>query len=168
MLTNDFSETVVALVLLGFLSFFSWTDIRYRRIPNSIIGLGMMVALILRWLVSDELLPEYLLGGFLGWSVLMTLAFISRGGIGGGDVKLYAMIGIFVGWKLVIMILLIATIIGLLYGITVMMLKGKKSNYAIPFAPFTLVSALLVYGWGEELVRGYFSWIKVIISPLTS
>ncbi|MBM4306694.1 MAG: prepilin peptidase, partial [Deltaproteobacteria bacterium] len=78
-----------------------------------------------------------------------------REGMGGGDVKLLAMIGGFLGWKSVILTILLSSFIGSIIGITVMVIKGKDFKYAIPFGPFLAMGAAISLFWGEDLIRWY-------------
>ncbi len=80
-----------------------------------------------------------------------------REGMGGGDVKLLAMIGAFLGWKAVILTILLSSLIGSIVGIVVMVLKGKDFKYAIPFGPFLSLGAAISLFYGESLIRWYLS-----------
>jgi len=80
-----------------------------------------------------------------------------REGMGGGDVKLLAMIGAFLGWQAVILTILLSSLIGSITGITIMILKGKGFKYAIPFGPFLSLGAVIALFYGESLMRWYLS-----------
>jgi leader peptidase (prepilin peptidase)/N-methyltransferase len=75
--------------------------------------------------------------------------------MGGGDVKLLAMIGAFLGWKAVILTILLGSLIGSIIGLIVMMIKGKDLKYAIPFGPFLSLGAAVSLFYGENLIRWY-------------
>jgi leader peptidase (prepilin peptidase)/N-methyltransferase len=75
--------------------------------------------------------------------------------MGGGDVKLLAMIGAFLGWKAVILTILLSSLIGSLTGILIIILKGKDFKYAIPFGPFLSLGAVISLSYGEEIIRWY-------------
>jgi leader peptidase (prepilin peptidase)/N-methyltransferase len=75
--------------------------------------------------------------------------------MGGGDVKLLAMIGAFLGWKAVILTILFSSLIGSLVGISIMLIKGKDFKYAIPYGPFLSIGAALSLFYGEEVIRWY-------------
>ncbi len=84
---------------------------------------------------------------------------------GGGDVKLLAMIGAFLGWKAVILTIVLSSLIGSISGILVMVLKGKDFKYAIPFGPFLSLGAVISLFYGERLIRWYLfginnGWLK--------
>jgi leader peptidase (prepilin peptidase)/N-methyltransferase len=80
--------------------------------------------------------------------------------MGGGDVKLLAMIGAFLGWKAVILTILLGSLMGSIIGVIVMMLKGKDLKYAIPFGPFLSVGAVLSLFYGETIITWYLNLNK--------
>ena len=76
-------------------------------------------------------------------------------GMGGGDIKLLAMIGAFLGWKGALIALVVAACIGSIIGVTIMLLKGKDMKYAVPFGPFLSLGALCSLLYGRELLGWY-------------
>ena len=77
-------------------------------------------------------------------------------GMGGGDIKLLAMIGSFLGgWKPILFVILVGSFLGCVVGVPLMFLKGRDSKYAIPFGPFLGASAIIYLVWGMELIRWY-------------
>ena len=75
--------------------------------------------------------------------------------MGGGDVKLLAMIGAFLGWKAVILTILLSSLIGSMVGIIIMVLKGKDFKYAIPFGPFLSLGAVIALFYQNEIIFWY-------------
>jgi leader peptidase (prepilin peptidase)/N-methyltransferase len=78
-----------------------------------------------------------------------------REGLGGGDVKLLAMIGAFLGWKAVILTILLSSLIGSITGMIIMVAKGKDFKYAIPFGPFLSLGAVISFFYGEKIITWY-------------
>jgi leader peptidase (prepilin peptidase)/N-methyltransferase len=68
------------------------------------------------------------------------------------------MIGAFLGWKAVILTILLSSLIGSITGILIMILKGKDFKYAIPFGPFLSMGAVIALFYGENLIRWYLYW----------
>ena len=94
-------------------------------------------------------------GGFLwavGWIYEM---FTKVEGMGGGDIKLFAMIGAFLGWQSLLGTLLFASLGGSVIGLTVMLVKGVGRRHPIPFGPFLCLGALLYLFFGKELAAFY-------------
>jgi leader peptidase (prepilin peptidase)/N-methyltransferase len=77
--------------------------------------------------------------------------------MGGGDVKLMAMIGAFVGWRLVFPVLLLASLGGAIYGLSLMR-RGATARSAIAFGSFLSPSAAVAYVFGADLWRAYLDF----------
>ena len=78
--------------------------------------------------------------------------------MGGGDVNLLAMLGAFFGWKALLFILLVSSLIGAVMGVAVILFKGKDLRYAIPFGPFLCLAAVVYLFFGDQLTRLFLSF----------
>lgn len=76
-----------------------------------------------------------------------------REGMGGGDIKLLAMIGGFLGWKSLIFILLFSSFSGAIVGIAAMVIQKKDMKYAVPFGPFLSAAAVAYLFCGDYFMR---------------
>ncbi len=76
-----------------------------------------------------------------------------REGMGGGDIKLLAMIGAFLGWKSLFFVVFMSSILGALVGIVLILIKGKDMKYAVPFGPFLSIAAVMYLFVGRELTH---------------
>ena len=108
----------------------------------------------------SNLLPEFgitqsAIGGSLGLGLFLLIVLISRGGMGWGDVKMAALIGVVTGFPLVFVALLLAVIFGGLVAITLLLLKMKKRKEGIPFAPFLSLGAMATILWGSNITNWY-------------
>ena len=156
---------VAALVVISFI------DLEVRIVPDVIslpgIVVGLVFSLIARYLIHDpsDLVPSplsALLGILIGGGFLLALAwayeaFTGVEGMGGGDIKLLAMIGAFLGWPSIPVTLFLSSLGGSIIGITAMLVKGVGRKYALPFAPFLCLGALLYLFFGRELIDFYIS-----------
>jgi leader peptidase (prepilin peptidase)/N-methyltransferase len=135
-------------------------DLYHQIIPDVIslpgIGVGLLASLLIPQITFSNSLIGVLLGG---GSLFIVATFyqwlFKREGMGGGDVKLLAMIGAFLGWKAVLLTILLSSLIGSVTGILMMVVKGKDFKYAIPFGPFLSLGAVISLFYGEEIVRWY-------------
>lgn len=135
-------------------------DLYHQIIPDAIslpgIGVGLLASLIIPQITFSNSLIGILLGG---GSLFIVATFyqwlFKREGMGGGDIKLLAMIGAFLGWKAVLLTILLSSLIGSMTGILMMVVKGKDFKYAIPFGPFLSLGAVISLFYGEEIVRWY-------------
>jgi leader peptidase (prepilin peptidase) / N-methyltransferase len=138
-------------------------DLYHQIIPDVIsipgIGVGLLGALIIPHITFFNSLLGILLGGG-SLFVVATLYqwFFKREGMGGGDVKLLAMIGAFLGWDAVILTILLSSLIGSITGIIIMVLKGKDFKYAIPFGPFLSLGAVIALFYKNEIISWYLQF----------
>jgi len=156
---------------LDYVVYFSFTaalvvitviDLHHQIIPDAISLPGIGVGLLASWVLPDASVVNALLGVLLGGGSLFLVATLyqwlfKREGMGGGDVKLLAMIGAFLGWKAVILTILLSSLIGSIVGITVMIWKGRDFKYAIPFGPFLSLGAVMALFYGESLILWYLT-----------
>jgi leader peptidase (prepilin peptidase)/N-methyltransferase len=136
-------------------------DLFHQIIPDAIsipgIGVGLLGSLIIPYITFFNSLIGILVGGGSLFLVATLYQWLfKREGMGGGDVKLLAMIGGFLGWKAVILTILLSSFIGSVIGIAIMLLKGKDFKYAIPFGPFLSLGAVISLFYGETLITWYF------------
>ncbi len=141
-------------------------DLDHRIIPDSISLPGIVAGVLVHYLTAfpgegSGALVDSGVGILVGGGFLFLVAFAyeklkKREGLGGGDVKLAAMLGAFFGWKQVLMILLISSVLGSVIGLVVVSLK-KNWHYAIPFGPFLAAAATLQLFFGEPILYWYLS-----------
>jgi leader peptidase (prepilin peptidase)/N-methyltransferase len=147
----------------------SFIDLDVRIVPDVIslpgIVLGLALSIIGYFLNSGSttLIPgpvSSLIGIIAGGGFLLATAWIYEKitgveGMGGGDIKLLAMIGAFLGWPSIPMTLFFASVVGSVVGLTCMVLTGAGRRLALPFAPFLCSGAVLFVFFGEELIQFY-------------
>ncbi|MBS3919027.1 MAG: prepilin peptidase [Deltaproteobacteria bacterium] len=156
-------------VSLSFIYYFSFVaaliaitviDLYHQIIPDVISLPGIVIGLLGSLVIPQITFWSSLIGVLSGGGSLFLVATVyqwlfKREGMGGGDVKLLAMIGAFLGWKAVILTILLSSFIGSIIGITVMLIKGKDFKYAIPFGPFLALGAVISLFFGENLISWY-------------
>lgn len=151
----------------GILSFYAClfivvfvTDLEQGVIPNKVIYLGMAAALLFAFFLPQPWLEQwwfegianFAFGGGIGFGLLFLLAIISRGGMGWGDVKLAALIGLATGFPLVLFALIIGAIMGGLIGMFLLATKKKRRKEMIPFGPFLSLAAFITLLWGSNIL----------------
>lgn len=153
---------LVLFVFCSALVTITFIDIDHQIIPDEIslpgIVIGFLCSLVLPypgWLSS-------LLGILLGGGSLLLVAYgyhflTGKDGMGGGDIKLLAMMGAFLGWKAVPFIIFSSSLVGSVVGISLMYLYRKDSKLAIPFGPYLAAGALLYIFYGEQLIHWYLN-----------
>lgn len=152
-------------LLLSALWVVTFIDLEHQIIPDTItlpgIGIGLLAA-------STVLPPGFfnsLIGLLLGGGFFYLVAVLSRGGMGGGDIKLIAMIGAFLGWQDVLMTIFIGALSGSIVGVFLMLFKGKGRKYPVPFGPFLALGAVISLLWDQEILNWYISLVQTLRSP---
>lgn len=137
-------------------------DLEHHLLPDLITLPGIVAGL----LVSTVLPPgivDALLGVLAGGGVLWLIGeayfrYSGQEGMGGGDVKMLAMIGAFLGWKLALVTLVLSSVAGSLIGVLVIVFKRGGMKYALPYGTFLALGALAASLAGERLVTWYLSF----------
>lgn len=129
-------------------------DLRYKIIPDRLNLAGLLLALPLAVWPPGHLL--YALGGFLaGGGILFLIAALSRGGMGGGDVKLAAVLGLLLGFRFTLAALFLAFVLGSAAGLLLVATKRAGFKDAVPFGPFLGAGAVTAALAGEQLISWY-------------
>ncbi|WP_343076289.1 prepilin peptidase [Pullulanibacillus sp. KACC 23026] len=152
-------ELLVALALVSMLVIITISDIHYMMIPDKVLLVFSIVFIGLR--LAHPLTPwwDSLLGAAVGLFLLLLIAIVSRGGMGGGDIKLYAVLGWVLGTKLVILSLIFASFYGTLFGCIGLLSGTLKRGKPIAFGLFIALGTLTAYLYGNSLIQAYMNWI---------
>ena len=156
----NFLQFIFYSILFFFLIIITFVDLRCKIIPDSITLSGIIIGLIFNFL-NKNFLPA-LYGAVLGGGILFLIAVISKGGMGGGDVKFLAMLGAFFGWRKVLFILFLASLFGSLVGGYLILFKKKSRKTAIAFGPFLSLAAFIILIYGDKLIEIWKSFLYEI------
>jgi leader peptidase (prepilin peptidase)/N-methyltransferase len=134
-------------------------DLEHRLILNKVVYPSSLVALAASIFLSQlEVVPGIASaagGGAIGLGLFFLVAVIARGGMGLGDVKMAALIGLIVGFPLVFVALFLAVISGGAVAAALMMVKAKDRKQSIPFGPFLSLGAMATLLWGSDILNWY-------------
>jgi leader peptidase (prepilin peptidase) / N-methyltransferase len=145
---------VSLLILITFIDLDTYLIPDTLSVPGIIAGFSFsFFATRLSWV--DSLIGIILGGGFFFLIAIGYQYLRHKEGLGGGDIKLLAMIGAFLGWPGVVFTVLAASLVGTLVGMVVMWRSRKGLGTMLPFGPFLAFGALLYLFWGEEFYRWY-------------
>ncbi|WP_332629259.1 prepilin peptidase [Halalkalibacter flavus] len=151
-------ELIPALILTVLLVISVLTDIREQLILD-VVTLPMLgVLLISRLFIGSEPFWYYLAGGVVGFVLLLVIAIASRGGMGGGDIKLYAAIGVALGPWLTVMSLVLASFAGAVVGGILLLTGVVKRKQPIAFGPFIFIGTIAAYLFGFDIWNWYTSF----------
>jgi leader peptidase (prepilin peptidase) / N-methyltransferase len=151
------AEIWVGWTLVSLFIIITVSDIKYMLIPDKILLFFAGIFLVERILIPLSPWWDSLLGAAIGFTLLLIISIVSKGGMGGGDIKLYALLGFVLGTKLVLMSLFISTLLGALIGIIGIGLGFFERKKPIPFGPFIAVGTLIAYFFGNTIFNAYLN-----------
>jgi prepilin signal peptidase PulO-like enzyme (type II secretory pathway) len=143
-------------------------DLEQGLILNKVVYPSMVVALLLpllpqSWLTQEIWLTKMIepgiasaaLGGAIGFALFLLIALVSRGGMGWGDVKLAALIGLATGFPLVFLAIIMGAILGGIVAVALVIAKKRKRRETIPYGPFLALAAMITLLWGSNIMSWY-------------
>jgi leader peptidase (prepilin peptidase)/N-methyltransferase len=153
-------QGLVFALLTTALLIVSCIDLAHTIIPDAITLPGIVVGLgTSLWLtpvgVRDAIMGVILGGGLFLLMAVLSVVILQREGMGGGDIKLIAMLGAFLGWHAVLVTIFLAAVLGAGVGLALILLRRKGRREPLPFGPFLALGALLAMVWGDTLVAWY-------------
>ena len=146
------------LFVCGLIALFA-IDLEHQILPNVITLPGIVIGLLLS-LIAPPGWKDALIGAALGGGILYAIAgayylWRREEGMGMGDVKMLAMIGAFLGWKAVLVTLILASFSGAIIGVLLMAAQRGNMKFALPFGTFLALGAVFAMFVGEPLVAWY-------------
>ncbi|MGM0688858.1 MAG: prepilin peptidase [Bacillota bacterium] len=166
-------NTFFYLVLLFLLFAVTLIDLEHRIVPNTLVAAGLLAGFLFyipaiaaiwfdlpAWLIVERTVVDAASGFLLGGSIMLLIFLFSRGGMGAGDLKLMAMIGLYVGLRGSAVILLVSFFLGALVGLASIMLRKLTRKDALPFAPYLSIATLIQVIWGEEIWSWYINLLR--------
>jgi leader peptidase (prepilin peptidase)/N-methyltransferase len=158
---------VLYALLFSALLVVAGTDLSHKIIPNVITLPGIVIGLVGAATVLPIGWSNAALGVLCGGGILLLLAWVSpylfgKEGMGGGDIKLMAMIGAFLGWKPALLTILLGSLVGSVVGMTLIGLGVVKRDEYIPFGPFLVLGAVVAMFFSQPIL----DWYQNLLSPL--
>ncbi|MBD8034541.1 prepilin peptidase [Solibacillus merdavium] len=150
-------ELAVALLFISLLVIINVSDIAYMLIPDKILLFFLPLLIVGRILSPLEPWWDSIVGAVLGFSLLLLIAIISKGGMGGGDIKLFLLIGLVLGTYNTLLTLFLASIIGTIVGIVILKVRRKGRKTPVPFGPSIAIASIVVYFYGEQIIDLYLN-----------
>jgi leader peptidase (prepilin peptidase) / N-methyltransferase len=134
-------------------------DLEHQLLPNVITLPGIVAGLVASTMLPPGL-RDALIGTILGGGVLWLIGeayyrYAGQEGMGGGDVKMLAMVGAFLGWQLVLVTLVLSSVAGSLIGLLVIASRRGGMKYALPYGTFLALGALAASLAGDQIVAWY-------------
>jgi len=133
-------------------------DLKTLTIPNGLV-LAIGVLGIINMIVNSNYIVDYILGFFSVSSILFLIAIITKGKMGGGDIKLMAVAGLLLGWQKIILSLLLGSVVGAVIGLTLIGFKIVDKKTLIPFGPYLAIGIMISVLWGQQIINWYIGQI---------
>ena len=153
--STSFADLVIAWLFLSALGAIAGIDLEHQIIPDRITLPGIAVGFVTSFLGTRVSWLDSLLGILAGGGILFAVIVVSGGGMGGGDMKLGAMMGAFLGYKLALLALFLAVILGGAVALALLSTQIRSRKDPIPFGPFLAVASAVAMLWGEACVAWY-------------
>ncbi|WP_338750437.1 A24 family peptidase [Bacillus sp. FJAT-52991] len=152
-------EWLLSITLISLLIIITISDVLYMVIPDKVLLFFSGLFVIERYLFPLEPWWDSFLGAAVGFCLLFLIAVITKGGMGGGDIKLFAVIGFVFGTEGVLLTFMLSTCLGAIGGLIGLCFGVIKRQQPFPFGPFIAASALIVLFSEDRILNWYQSLV---------
>ncbi|WP_017472730.1 prepilin peptidase [Amphibacillus jilinensis] len=150
-------ELIVAFLVISLAVIIIVTDSRYFLIPNKILIFFLPFVIGARVLVPLEPWWSPILGAIIGFGLIFLIIIVSKGGMGAGDMKYFALLGIIFGYPSILLVFLLATFYGALVNTVLLLMRRVDRKSKVPFGPYISLAVLTVLIYGESIIDWYVS-----------
>lgn len=159
-------ELVVALLFMSMLVIITVSDLKYMLIPNKILMffvIPLFIARAFTFSASNTFIEmswwSPIVGAVIGFLTIMVIILVSNGGMGAGDMKLFFVIGLVLGWQLTVLALLLSFLTGAVLGVTLMVFGIVKRKQPFPFGPSIVIATIVTYFYGTHIIDWYLGFM---------
>ncbi|WP_114324777.1 prepilin peptidase [Candidatus Colwellia aromaticivorans] len=158
-------ETLLLLILTWGLVCLTLIDFDHMLLPDQIVMPLLWLGLLVNITGTFVPISDAVIGAVVGYMSLFSIFWLfklltGKEGMGYGDFKLFALFGAWLGWQLLPILILMASVVGAIIGISLMLFKNHRREQAIPFGPYLAIAGWITVLWGE----GIWSWYLIQIS----
>ena len=163
-LRENMIEYILIVVFISLMTIVTVSDVYYKIVPDVILMVFLPIILVLRILSSAMPWYEGILGAVIAFVFLYLIALYGKkrfgqDALGGGDIKLYFLIGLVLGYNYVMLSLVFAGLFGMLYSV---IHRNREKGY-IAFVPFIYAGSMVAYFFGEAIVTYYNEFLLLFI-----
>jgi len=157
-------ETLAALLFTWIGICLIFIDIDHHLLPDqltlSLLWLGLFLSLFSFFCTPKDAI----IGAIIGYLIFAFVQWIfewatGKAGMGQGDVKYLAALGAFLGWQMLPLVILFASISGIIFTFTQMLFRGQFKSVPLPFGPYLAIAGWVAILWGNEIIRCYLEWV---------
>jgi leader peptidase (prepilin peptidase)/N-methyltransferase len=161
-------EGLVALLLLWSLISLTMIDFDTHLLPDNItlplLWLGLIANSFGLYTSVEDALWGAIFGYISLWSVYWLFKIVTgKEGMGYGDFKLLAVLGAWMGWQFLPLIILLSSFVGAAIGIAGIIIRGRDKNMPIPFGPYLAIAGWIAFIWGDNIIEYYFQFLGVTV-----
>jgi leader peptidase (prepilin peptidase)/N-methyltransferase len=158
-------QTLLLLILTWGLVCLTLIDFDHMLLPDQIVMPLLWLGLLVNITGTFVPLSDAVIGATVGYMSLFSVfclfkLFTGKEGMGHGDFKLFALFGAWIGWQLLPILILMASVVGAIIGISLMLFKNHTREQAIPFGPYLAIAGWITVLWGD----GIWTWYIIQIS----
>lgn len=156
-------QSLIYIILSSALIIIAFIDLNEQIVPDVISLPGIVIGFIISFFVSYISFINSALGVIVGGGIILVIGLagsviFKKEAMGGGDVKLAAMIGAFLGWRYIIISLFLGFFLGAVVGIILILSKIKNREDTVPFGPFIALGSMITLLWGEKIIFWYIGF----------
>ncbi|MCJ7656251.1 MAG: prepilin peptidase [Candidatus Atribacteria bacterium] len=156
-------QTLIYIILSSALIIIAFVDLNEQIVPDVISLPGTVIGFILSFFVPYISFINSALGVVAGGGIILVIGsagsiIFKKEAMGGGDVKLAAMIGAFLGLRYIVISLFLGFFLGALAGIFLIMSKIKSRKDVVPFGPFIVLGSFITLLWGDKIISWYLGF----------
>lgn len=151
-------EAYLIYLLSSVLIVIAGIDAKHRIIPDVISLPGIILGIVAAIFSIHVSFLNGLMGSLIGGGLFLLIAILTKGGMGGGDVKLMGMLGAFLGVQDILLTTFIGSLIGSFYGFYLILSRKGGRKTAVPYGPFLALGAFISLLYGDELIQLYLHW----------
>ena len=156
-----------ALLLTWALIALTLIDYDHQLLPDDItlpfLWIGLLLSLYGVFTTNSTSSIVGAVAGYLSlWSVYILFKWVTgKEGMGYGDFKLLAMLGAWMGWQALPVVIILSSVVGAAVGITLIIFRGRDKNIPIPFGPYLATAGWLALLWGHDITHRYFALLGI-------
>jgi len=157
-------STAFLLILTWGLIALTLIDLDHMLLPDQIVMPLLWMGLLININGAFVPLADAVIGAAVGYMSLFSVFWLfklitGKEGMGFGDFKLFALFGAWIGWQLLPLLILMASLVGAIVGISLMVFKNHQREQAIPFGPYLAVAGWITILWGQNIWSWYLGYL---------
>ena len=157
-------QAAFAILLTWVLIALTFIELDHFYLPDNItlpfLWLGLLINIDAIFVNLSSAVIGAIVGYLSLWSVYQLFKrFTGKEGMGYGDFKLLAMLGAWMGWQMLPVIIILSSLVGAIIGISLILFKHHQRSQPIPFGPYLATAGWIALLWGEQIDQAYLNWL---------